>query len=152
MIKKSLLLIAIAIALGSWTRRITAPPQARADEGCTNASLSGAYGYTNKGFFYSSNGLGIFASSGRFVADGNGNLTGADTLSIDGSVTRGRKYTGTYNINSDCTGTMIFQVGTAGANNFDIVWNDNGREIKFVETDPNTMITGTAHQQLPPKQ
>jgi hypothetical protein len=151
MLKKSLLLIGIAIAIGVWTRRIAAPSKAHADDGCSAASLSGPYGYLNSGFFYSPN-FSVFGSVGRFVADGNGGLSGADTLNVDGSVNRGRKYTGTYTINSDCTGSMIFQVSATGTNNFDIVLTDNGKEVKLVETDQNTMITGTAHQQLPAKQ
>ena len=151
MTKRSLVVIGIAIALGSWARKMTAPPKAHADDGCTNASFSGAYGYVNSGFFYTPS-LGIFGASGRFVSDGNGNLTGSDTLNIDGGLNRGRKYTGTYSINADCTGSMVFQISATGTNNFDIVLTDNGREVKLIETDPNTIITGTAHQQLPPKQ
>jgi hypothetical protein len=145
--KRVLLLIGV-VAMVIWARRIAAPPKIHADEGCTNASLNGAYGYSQSGFFYGPN-LGIFGGMGRFVADGNGALTGADTLSIDGSAVR-RKYTGTYSIASDCTGSIVFQIGS-GTTNFDVVLNNNGQEVNLVETDSNTIITGTAHQQIAAK-
>src|SRR5207249_7697148 len=106
--------------------------------------------YTNSGFFYAPS-LGIFGSAGRFVADGNGGLTGSDSLSIDGGITRGRKYTGTYTVNADCTGSMIFQANSAGGNNFDIVLTDNGRQVKLVEPVLARIMAGAAQQRLRPK-
>ena len=146
---KRVLLLIGTMAIVIWARRIAAPLKIHADDGCTNASLNGAYGYSQSGFFYSQNGLGVFGGTGRFVADGNGALTGADTLSIDGSAVR-RKYTGTYSIASDCTGSIVLQT-SAGTTNFDVVLNNNGQEANLVETDTNTIITGTAHQQIAAK-
>ena|SRR5882724_5263069 len=147
---KRVLLLIGTVAIVIWARRIAAPPKIHADDGCTNASLNGAYGYSQSGFFYSQNGLGLFGATGRFAADGNGALTGADTLSVDGSVVRGRKYTGTYSIASDCSGSIVLQT-SAGTTNFDVVLNNNGQEVNLVETDANTIITGTAHQQIAAK-
>src|SRR5512142_2302017 len=109
--KKSALVLGIgllgaALAIGNKA----APVVHAQSNACDATSFTGAYGYVLNGFAYDNAGnMYLFGAAGRMVSDGNGNLTGADTLSFDGSITK-RQYTGTYTMNADCTGSLTFSM------------------------------------------
>ena len=124
----------------------------RADNTCSAQTLNGAYTYTLRGGFFGDQFGDIFnfAAAGRFVADGNGGFSGVETTSQGESIARATPYTGTYTVNDDCTGTMIFlnSQGKVIAN-MDIVVTNNAKEIEMIETDDGTNISGRAQQQFP---
>src|ERR1700731_587154 len=96
---KTVFAILAPVTLGLLIGRFTVQPVARAQGGCTVANLKGAYGLAVNGFFYDNEGSqGVYSSAGLAVADGNGGITGADTVNVDGSATRGRQFTGTYTV------------------------------------------------------
>ena len=144
--------IAVAVALGglffanhfSYTRTV------HAQSACDASSLAGAYGYGLSGYIYDAQGnLYFAASAGRLVADGNGVLAGADTVSVDGTIAR-RKYTGSYSMNGDCTGSMVMQITTdsgSGVAHADIVAVNNAREINFIQTDATFVFSGLLKRQ-----
>ena len=123
-----------------------------AQSGCDATSLNGAYGYMLSGFAYDVQGnFYTLASVGRMTPDGNGGLTGAETFSLDGDI-RTRNYTGTYTVNSDCTGSMVLQVSQSGSttttqNNANFVTVNNSKEVKFIQTDRNFIFNGTLTKQ-----
>jgi hypothetical protein len=80
------------------------------------------------------------------VADGQGNLAGAETDSSNGDIFK-RTYSGTYTVNSDCTGSEVTldNFGKTVKCNFVIV--AGGREIQAIETDNNTAVVGCLKQQ-----
>ena len=83
------------------------------------------------------------------VADGNGTLTGSETLSFDGTIVR-RQFTGTYTMTAECSGTVTVQFATASAGapiHGDIVAVNNARQINFVQTDPNFVFSGVLVRQ-----
>ncbi len=127
------------------------PRPVKAQSGCDATSLSGAFGYALTGAVYDQSGnLYYLAANGRLSADGNGALTGADTLSLDGSIVK-RKYTGTYTLNSDCTGSAQLQIsdGTSlgkGAN-LDLVVADSGKQVNLIQTDGSFVFSGTGRKQ-----
>jgi hypothetical protein len=146
--KTAIALVAF-LTLGVWAGRFTVEPVARAQGGCTAANLKGAYGLALNGFFYDSNGFqGVYASAGLAVADGNGGITGTDTVNLDGTPTRGRQFTGTYTINSDCTGTTSLK-DTSGnvIANLDLVITNGGKDVALVDSDTDTILSGTARLQ-----
>lgn len=110
---------------------------ASASDICNNKQLSGKYGFTIQGTKLG--GLGfVGAQVGVAMAqfDGDGNFTQIDTVTIGGNVVSDFTHTpatGTYTVNSDCTGTftLTFTDGrpTVVAN-FVVV--DNGNEIDTV--------------------
>jgi hypothetical protein len=110
---------------------------------CSLQSLSGAYTYVFRGFKFGGNEHG-FSAVGRLVADGNGNFTGADTVSDAGAITRDRQYTGTYTMNADCTGSARF----SGLGQMDFVMTNNNQNVNFIQIDEGTDIVGTAQQQF----
>ncbi len=114
-------------------------PATSAFAGCTNKSLAGAYGFTIQGTKLG--GMGFVGQQvGVALAqfDGNGNFTQIDTVTIAGNVVSDFTHTpatGTYTVNSDCTGTFTIDF-TDGrppvVANFILV--DNGNEIDTVVT------------------
>ena len=128
------------------------PRTVRAQSGCTVASLAGSYGFNLQGNYYYVNQQGgtsfaFFAGSGRMIFDGGGSLGGSDTFSDDATILQGN-LSGSYTVNSDCTGSMKF---ADAANNekfiadFTIV--SGGREVDFISTGTGDIITGTAKLQ-----
>ena len=125
--------------------RLISIPSVQAQDSCTIATFQGAFGYTFTGLT-GFNAL-PFAAVGRLVADGQGNLAGAETDSSNGDIFP-RTYTGTYKVNSDCTGSEVTldNFGKTVRCNFVIV--AGGREIQAIETDNNTVVVGSLKHQL----
>jgi|SRR5215469_14067737 len=132
---------------------------AQAGGPCSFARAAGTYGFSNSGTVF---GVGPRVAEGVFTLDAAGNvLNGKFTQSLNGSITRGT-FSRTYTVNSDCTGTLSFDVfdesgdeiftGTA-----DLAWDDNMRELRFIFTSvalPNgapltTAIVGDARKMVP---
>lgn len=133
-------LLAVMLLLGAATT-------IRAQEACDAASFKGAFGYTLKGFIYDERGnLYVLAAGGRMVSDGAGALTGADSISYDGNTVK-RRYTGTYTVNEDCTGTLIFSGDDNSITNADFVIVNDGKEVSVVQTDANFIVSGDLKQQ-----
>jgi hypothetical protein len=123
-----------------------------ADNTCSVQTLNGAYTYTLRGGYIGDQYGNVFdfAAAGRFVADGNGAFSGAETASQGESILRANKFTGTYTVNDDCTGTMIFRNSQGNViANMDIVITNNAKEIELIESDNGTNISGRAQQQFP---
>lgn len=120
-----------------------------AQAGCSVNSWKGPYSYLLNGFAYDSQGnLLVLGASGRIMPDGNGAVTGSDTLTLDGTIQR-RTYTGTYTVNADCTGatTLTYSDGTKLSS--DIVVTSNGREVNLIDTDQDVILSGVGKQQFP---
>src|SRR5580698_10780602 len=96
----------LALALSSTAKA--------SDKGCTNATLRGSYAQTGSGVITAPpDQAGPFANVGTLVFDGNGNLTGTLVVSSNGSSSPATE-TGTYTVNSDCTGTYTVQIAPFG--------------------------------------
>jgi hypothetical protein len=148
-VTKTAIALLAFLTFGVWVGRFSTQPVARAQGGCTAANLKGAYGLALNGFFYTPDGFqGVYASAGLAVADGNGGITGTDTVNLDGTPTRGRQFTGTYTINSDCTGTTSLK-DTRGnvIANLDLVVTNGGKDVALVDSDTDTILSGSAKLQ-----
>jgi len=128
--------VALAVAL------LGKPAPAEADRGCTLRSVRGDFGYEVTGTNLA---VGLVSAVGRVNADGNGTLVGADTLSVSGTILR-RQITGAYTLEEDCTGTVLFTDDLGQSTNLDFVLVDKGDELRFIQTDPDTIITGNARR------
>lgn len=142
----ALVVVACIMLIGGATKM----PSVHAQTGCDLSSFTGAYGYNLNGYVYDNAGnLYLIASAGLIVPDGSGAITGSDTYSFDGTIGK-RTYTGTYTMNPDCTGSATLQitVGNAtGSVHGDFVAVNNAREINFVQTDANYILSGTFKKQ-----
>jgi hypothetical protein len=140
-----LALVALTALIGTFMVQ----PVVRAQSGCTVANLKGPYALAINGFFYYNDGSqGVYASAGVAVADGNGAISGTDTVSIDGTPTRGRQFNGTYSINDNCTGTVnLTDAQGKSIVNMDLVIANGGKDVSLVDYDAGAIINGTAKSQ-----
>jgi hypothetical protein len=120
------------------------------DKGCSNATLHGSYAQTGTGVITAPpDQAGPFANVGTLVFDGNGGLTGALVVSSNGSSSPATE-TGTYTVNSDCTGTYTVQIAPFGITSQAYFAIDtNGDELEIIVTDPNSVITCVAKKLFP---
>lgn len=137
---------ALALALSSPTK---ADDKAD-DKGCSNATLRGSYAQTGTGVITAPpDQAGPFANVGTLIFDGNGGLTGALVVSSNGSSSQATE-TGTYTVNSDCTGTYTVQIAPFGITSQAFFAIDtNGDELEIIVTDPGSVITCVAKKLYP---
>jgi hypothetical protein len=107
-----------------------------AQSGCSVATLKGAYGLTDSGFSaLNTRGTAQFPIAGVGVIgfDGAGNASGSFTVSFNGKTTADNLYTGTYTVNSDCSGLLT---STSGADNFAFVIVGGGADVLATDVSP----------------
>jgi hypothetical protein len=109
-------------------------------EACSDATLNGRYGLTFSGYSTTGAVPALTSASipvvggGVVTFDGNGNLSASETVNLGGLI-EPVNVTGTYAVNSDCTGTFT----TAHAH-LNLVIIRNRREILAVNTDPGHVV------------
>lgn len=117
-------------------------PAARA-HGCTMSEVAGEYGYTSSGTIVTPP-VGAFTTVGHVRFTAAGTFGGAQTTSIAGNFFD-ETVSGTYTVNSDCTGTAVVNVyhGTtlARTTNLNLVWDDNQKEVRAIFLTAGTAIT-----------
>ena len=116
--------------------QITGDAASTAVKSCSNSSLKGNYGATLGG-----EAAGLpFAALDNVVADGNGNFSGAGTLSYNGAIVN-NSFSATYTINPDCSGSISFDNGVTQ----NLVVVNKGAEVRFIRTDnADAVIYGDA--------
>ena len=133
-----------------------APTAMADDKGCSNATLKGTFAHIGTGIITAPPAMaGPFAGLGTETFDGNGGVTGNATGSFSGNISSAT-FTGTYTVNSDCTGTMtsLFSGGFTVHSYFVLVWTpastgNSLSEFHFISTDPGGVETGIARRQFP---
>lgn len=142
--KTLLAVLTTGITLTSMSVVPAAHAQIQTSATCSLATVKGSYAIQLTGWYGTGANRLPYASAGTFIADGNGNLSGTDTVVIDGGTPTPRTVTATYTVNpSTCTGTAVSQA--AGTFNFFIL--GNGKEILNISTTPGTTITGVSKRQ-----
>ncbi|MBV9265578.1 MAG: hypothetical protein JO061_05355 [Acidobacteriaceae bacterium] len=114
---------------------------------CSLHSLSGPYTYVFEGAKsarHENESQNTFSAVGRFLADGNGNLSGTETVNNGGAITIDKQYTGTYSVSNDCTGSS----NIPGLGDMYFVITNDGQNVDFIRTDSGTNIVGKAQQQF----
>jgi hypothetical protein len=97
---------------------------------CSNNSLKGTYGFSCEG---TAGGLPI-AVIGVFTADGEGNGSEVETLSVNGEISQGVPLTVTYTVNADCTGSFVSTGPDGSVFPNDFVIDDNKKEFRLMPT------------------
>ena len=117
---------------------------------CTNAGVEGSFGLEATGVFVAG-----APATGPVVLIGDlkltvthsgeglisGNLAGSEGGTIFHFV--GEPVTGSYSIAADCTGTATIKSKTLSDINFSFVLVDGGKEMLAIETDADTVVSGT---------
>ena len=141
----ALLALAVAAALvilpTMSKHGVTALPVVHAQSGCSVATLTGNYGFNNPGFTTPTKSVSgnedPFAVVGVFAFDGAGNLSSTDTVAFKGVISPGLTSSGTYTVNSDCTGSISFTAGAHSGITFNTVIIGGGPEVFGIETTPS---------------
>jgi hypothetical protein len=105
---------------------------------CSEATLRGTYLFAVDGFDIKENDRVPFAVAGYEVYDGNGKREGVASGNVLGEVFRNERFSGTYTVEADCTGTFTSPDGTQ----VDLFIAPDGSMFTFVEVDPGVVGSG----------
>ncbi len=110
---------------------------------CTDAGVKGTYGFQAAGLFET---IGPVAFTGQLKLDGAGNVTGTESGSLNGTIFSNLKLTGTYAVNSNCTGSAKVTPQGLSTFNLNLVVIGGGAKMLAIETDANTNVSGSAQK------
>jgi len=134
-----LILVVMALAASSAV-------QARARE-CTDSTIRGTYAFTIHGQILTPGGPLLVDGIAKTTFDGDGELTQLDTVAVNGHIEGvWHPSTGTYTVNSDCTGTMTLISTGQPTLHLAIVVSQSGNHIHTVVTDPGFATTSDAER------
>jgi len=115
-----------------------------AQSGCSNATLGGNYAFLAPGFLIPHGKANEvpFAVEGVVAFDGAGNVfTSGDTVVSGGVISTQQNGTGTYTVNSDCTGSISFTAGNAAGLNLNLAIIGGGSELFAIYATPSFTVT-----------
>lgn len=122
------------LALLASSKHVLPTVQAHeASEGCSVATLHGAYGLVLKGEVFN---VGPIVGVGVSTFDGEGHFAGDLTNNLNGHVAQGH-VTGTYTVNRNCTG--IADVVGTGPHSFVLI--DGGKQIELMDNNSAEVLT-----------
>ena len=98
----ALFIVGVATAVSAQDRRT-----------CSNASLTGAWGYSETGTVVTPNGSVSAAAVGKYTFDREGTFSGTQHSSVAGTISQDTKL-GTYTVNPDCTATLVYLLALQG--------------------------------------
>lgn len=131
---------------------VSVAPAAMADnKGCSNAILQGSFAFKGTGVIISPPVVaGPIASVLTLTFDGVGNVSSAfGSSSQNGNIGSGTEV-GTYNVNSDCTGTYLVTMTPGGFTaHYLFVIDETWNELQIICTDSGVVFTATARRQFP---
>jgi hypothetical protein len=134
-------LILVVMALGA-----SSAVQARARE-CRDSTIRGTYAFTIHGQILTPGGPLLVDGIAKTTFDGDGELTQVDAVAINGNIALvWRPGTGTYTVNSDCTGTMTLISTGQPTLHLAIVVSQSGNHIHAVVTDSGFATTSDAER------
>jgi hypothetical protein len=79
--------------------------------------------------------------------DGAGNISATATAAIKGGIHTGLTTSGTYTVNSDCTGSITYTAGVASGETQNVVIVSDGTEIFGIDAVPSVTATFDAKKQ-----
>ena len=145
---KASLVLSLLILLGLGCIFFGEQANASSDELCTLKNVKGAFGATFTGTITVEPFAGPFAAVTRIVCDGKGKCHGEGTQSFNGNIVPFVDQGATYTVNPDCTGSIeVNLVGGLPPIHFDFIIVNRGKELRSIQTDPGTVITGNLRQQ-----
>ena len=115
---------------------------------CSEATLKGTYLFAQNGVEIKGNSeQRPVAIAGYEVFDGNGHVKGVQSSNFNGQITRNERFSGTYTVNADCTGTVTYSDGTR----CDQFIAPDGSILTFVLTKPSEGVTSAFELQVTAK-
>jgi hypothetical protein len=115
---------------------------------CANAGVQGSFGFETTGVFLAgapATGWVGFIGGLKFMVDssGKGVISGHVTGSEGDTTLTFAPVTGSYKVDTDCTGTATIKLKGQPDMHFSLVVVDGGKEMLAVETDEDTVVSGT---------
>jgi pullulanase/glycogen debranching enzyme len=103
---------------------------------CNEGTLHGTYAGANDGVVTEGDYKGPFAAAEFQWFDGNGKIEGVYSVNYNSRNSfRRDKFSGTYRVRADCTGTVTLTDGTE----YDLYIDPDGSMFAWVQTDPPSM-------------
>jgi hypothetical protein len=103
---------------------------------CSIGGAQGKYGFTLTGTVILPTGAVPIAAVGRVALNANGTVAGTESRSVGGG-SADETFTGTYTVNSDCTGSATVSFYEAGQlvriSVLSIVFDDHQNEIRMLQ-------------------
>ncbi len=114
---------------------------------CTNAAVEGSFGFQATGVFLpgaSATGAVAFIGELKLTVNpsGEGVISGRLSAS-EGGTFAGEPVTGSYTVGRDCRGRATVTPKGRSEMHFRLVVVDGGHEMLAVETDANTVVSGS---------
>jgi hypothetical protein len=108
---------------------------------CSEATLRGTYLFAYDGVEIKEDhhDHAPFAVAGYEVYDGNGEVDGVVSTSVEGEISRNKPTSGTYSVNDDCTGTVSYM---GRGTHYDLFIAPDGSMFTFVQTNPGVVASG----------
>ena len=114
---------------------------------CSEATLDGTYLFAEDGVLLTDNDQVPFALAGYQVYNGNGKVKGVQSGNFGEEIVRNERFSGTYTVRADCTGTLTFEDDTR----FDLFIAPDGSKFMFVQTKPSELVAARDNQQVTAK-
>ena len=110
---------------------------------CTNAGVTGIFGFETTGVFLATGAVAFIGELKLKVnPSGEGVISGHIAISEDGTFTQ-EHVTGSYRVAKDCTGRATITPKGHPEMHFSLVVVNDGNEMLAVETDADTVVSGT---------
>ena len=115
---------------------------------CTDAGAKGSFGFETTGAFLAgapATGAVAFIGELKLTVDssGEGVIRGHLAASEDGALLAEEPVTGSYRVDRDCRGTATITPKGFSEMHFSLVVVDCGKEMLAIETDADTVVSGT---------
>ena len=102
-----------------------------ASAACTNANLTGIWGFQ------------VGTAVGQFTGDGAGNLTGSQVVNQNGTILS-QTFSGTYSVATNCTGSATFNISGGGTGSVNFVFDQAKKGLQIIATDTGGVAEGVA--------
>jgi hypothetical protein len=135
------------------TLALAASSSVAAHAGCRNSTLNGTYAFTFRGQIFLPDGSTlVIGGLARTTFDGKGNIAQLDAVAANGNLPPGwRVSTGTYAVNSDCTGTFTVTNDPQSPIHTQFIIAQSGNTIHSIVMDPGYAVTADAERVRVPK-
>jgi hypothetical protein len=137
---KRIMSIRVAVIVFAGLFALSVVPNAQA--ACSNKDLKGSFGMIWTGTRIDAENPGPRAGVGLLIADGNGGFSSSATKSTNGTIIEVTG-TGTYTVNSDCTGSGAVTDSDGEVRSFNFVIIPLPQEVLCIQTDPGRVVTIT---------
>jgi hypothetical protein len=110
---------------------------------CSEATLDGTYLFAVDGVILRGNDQVPFAVAGYEVYNGNGKVKGVQSGNFGGEVFRKERFSATYTVKADCTGTSTATFPGEEPMRLDLFVAPDGSKLTVVQVNPSDLVAST---------